>query len=49
VDVLNCKMFVTVIEFQVVLVSHVLQLCLYSVMINMIRDIIVLFFHVIYR
>ena len=30
VDVFNCQMFAALIEFQVVLVSHVLKLCLYS-------------------
>jgi hypothetical protein len=43
VDVLNCQMLVTLIEFQVVLVSHML-IIYYSVMVGMIRDIVVLVF-----
>jgi len=43
-DILNCQMLVTLIEFQVVLLSQVLKLCLYSLMVDMIRDIIALFF-----
>jgi len=45
-DVLDCQIFVTQIGFPVVLVSHMLRLCLYSLMVDMIRDIIVLFCHI---